>query len=341
MTDRITFAYKLNIYGHPIGTPFDVFVRLARQAEDVGFDGVYVVDHLFLPPNRYAGYTWTDPSRPFFLEAWTVLAALAQATHRVKLGPQVSPTTFRHPSMLAKMAGTVDLISHGRVVLQLGTGWHKEEHDAYGFPFEERFTPRFEALSEGVEVIRGLWTTDGPFSYEGKHFQLREAPFWPKPVQRPHPPIWFGGMGKKIRAVVAQHGNGWSPAMPQHEGLTFDEYSEGLAEIRELAAGFGRDPNEITPGILLTTAVHEDRQRAGELASVLRRRKDYAQLTLDEMRNRGILIWGTPDDCLRDLEAYIKAGVRYFTINFVPFADAEAAMRGMDLYASKILPRLG
>ena len=100
MSDQVRFSFKLNIYGHPPETPFDVFVHLAQHAEAVGFHAVYVVDHMYLPANRYAGYTWTDPDRPFFLEAWTVLAALAQATKRVMLGPQVSPVTFRHPSML-------------------------------------------------------------------------------------------------------------------------------------------------------------------------------------------------------------------------------------------------
>lgn len=341
MTDKITFAYKLNIYGHPPSTPFDVFARLARQAEDTGMDAIYVVDHLYLPPNRYAGYTWTNPDEPFFLEAWTVLAAIAQATHRIRLGPQVSPLTFRHPSMLAKMSTTVDLISNGRMVLQLGAGWHREEHEAYGFPFEEKFGPRFEALVEGVEIIRGLWESEGRFSYEGKHFTLKDAPFWPKPVQKPSPPIWFGGMGKKIRSMVAKYGDGWSPAMPQHDGLTVDTYTNGLTEIRELAAGFGRDPQAITPGLLFSTAIHENREQAADLASVLYRRADYAGLSMEDLRTRGILSWGNVDDCLRALDLYIKAGVRYFTLNFVPFADANAAMHGMELYASKILPRLG
>ena len=101
MTD-VRYALKLNIYGQEADTPFDLFVELARCAEDAGFDGAYVVDHLFLPAERYVGYTWSDPERPFFLDAWSTIAALAQATSRIRLGPQVSPITFRHPSLLAK-----------------------------------------------------------------------------------------------------------------------------------------------------------------------------------------------------------------------------------------------
>jgi probable F420-dependent oxidoreductase len=343
MSDQVRFSFKLNIYGHPPETPFDVFVHLAQHAEAVGFHAVYVVDHMYLPPSRYAGYTWTDPNRPYFLEAWTILAALAQATHRVMLGPQVSPITFRHPSMLAKMGMTVDRISNGRLVLQLGTGWHKEEHEAFGFPFDERFGPRLEMLQEAAEIIDGLWTADGPYSFEGKHFTLREAPFWPKPVQRPRPPIWFGGMGQKVRPLIGKYGAGWAPAMAHMEGIgvALKAYTDALDEIRGYAVSNGRDPDSIVPALAYTTSIHEDRDRAGEAAAVMRRRSDWADLSLEEMRDRAILMWGNPDDCLRAIEPYVKAGVREFTLNFVPFADMEAAIRGMELYAAKVLPRLG
>lgn len=340
MTSEIQFALKLNIYGQRVGTPFDVFVRLARHAEDAGFDGVYVVDHLFLPPDRYSGYTWVNGDRPYFLDAWTSLAALAQATHRIKIGPQVSPLTFRHPALLAKMAMTVDQISNGRVVLQLGTGWHQEEHEAYGLPFDTKFSNRLDALDEGCQVILGLWESQGPFSFQGKHFQINEAPFWPKPVQTPHPPLWFGGMGKKVRTLIAKYGNGWAPAMPSGDGVGPETYGAALRELREMAAANGRT-DEITPGLLITMALADDRETAADLASVLYRRPDYAGLSLDEMSKRGVLLWGTPDDCRRALDPYIEAGVRNFTVNFVPFADSDAALRGMDLVASRIWPHLG
>jgi alkanesulfonate monooxygenase SsuD/methylene tetrahydromethanopterin reductase-like flavin-dependent oxidoreductase (luciferase family) len=125
------------------------------------------------------------------------------------------------------------------------------------------------------------------------------------------------------------------------EGVALKAYADGLAEIRELAAASGRDPSAITPAIAYVTSIHQDRDVAGEAAAVLRRRSDYADLTLEEMRARGILMWGDPDDCLRALEPYVEAGVREFTLNFVPFADLEAALRGMELYAAKVLPRLG
>jgi probable F420-dependent oxidoreductase len=338
--DRVRFAFKLNIYGQELDTPFDLFVALVREAEDAGFDGAFVVDHLFLPPERYLGYTWSDPERPFFLDAWTTLAALAQATSRIRLGPQVSPITFRHPSMLAKAGMTVDQISKGRLIMQLGTGWHKEEHEAYGVPWEESITARADALEEATDIIRGLWTAEGPFSHDGVHYQLKDAPFWPKPVQRPHPPIWFGGGSRRVRRLVAAAGDGWSPAMP-HGGVGPARYAEGLAEIRGFAEEAGRDPGEIEAGLLLTLAIGKTRDEAAERASVLRRRPDYANLTLEEMTSAGSVVWGDPDDCLRGIEKFVEAGVRYFTFNFVPFGSPDAARTGIELVAKHIAPRIG
>lgn len=332
-------ALKLNIYGHDLATPFGTFVDLIRSAEDAGFDGAFTVDHLFLPPERYVGYTWSDPERPYFLDAWTTLAALAQATQRIRIGPQVSPVTFRHPSLLAKMGAAVDIISNGRLIMQLGTGWHREEHDAYGFVLDDEFKPRLERLEEATAVIQGLWTSPTPFSFDGKHFQLREAPFWPKPIQKPTPPIWFGGTSKRVRRLVAEHGDGWSPAMP-HGGVGPRQYAIGLAEIRGWAEEAGRDPTSITPGLLLTVAVGRTREEAAERASVLKRRPDYADKSLDELAAAGSVIWGTADDCVRGIQAYADVGVEYVTLNFVPFGSPDAARAGVELVAEHVAPRL-
>lgn len=340
MPDGVALALKLNIYGQPVGTPFDVFAGLARDAEESGFAGIYVVDHMYLPPDRYIGYTWSDPERPYFLDAWTVLAALGALTRRVRIGPQVSPLTFRHPALLAKAATTVDLISNGRLTLQLGTGWHAEEHASFGLPWMPDIKERVDRLIEGITVIRGLMASDGPYSFDGEHFHLTNAPFWPKPVQRPAPPIWLGGSTKRTQRLVAEIGDGWTPAMPQGRGMGITNYTEALASIRAGATERGRDPGALEFGLVVTTAIHEDRERAAAQAEVLHRRADYAQLSLDDLAGLGALVWGTPDDCFEALRGYVTAGARHLTLNFVPFGDPSAAKRGMELYAAKVLPRL-
>ena len=340
MPEPIRYALKLNIYGQELDTPFDLFVTLAREAESAGFDGAFVVDHLFLPPERYIGYTWTDVEKPYFLDAWAVLPALAQATTTIRLGPQVSPITFRHPSLLAKAGMTVDRISNGRLIMQLGTGWHEEEHVAYGVPWDPDIRRRADALEEATRVIRGLWTTDGPFSFEGSHYTLRDAPFWPKPVQDPAPQIWLGGASRRARRMAAAVGDGWSPAMP-HGGVGPSVYAQGLGEIRRWASEAGRDPAEIEAGLLITLAIGRTREKAAERASVLGRRPDYAGMSLEEMAAKGAVVWGDPEECLRGIEGYVGAGVRYFTFNFVPFGSPDAARQGIELVAEHVAPRLG
>jgi probable F420-dependent oxidoreductase len=340
MPDGVTLALKLNIYGQALATPFDVFAGLAREAEEAGFGGIYVVDHLYLPPDRYGAYTWSDPDKPYFLDAWATLAAIAATTHRVRIGPQVSPLTFRHPSILARTATTVDLISNGRLVLQLGTGWHREEHDNFGLWYDDAIEQRVDRLIEGIAVIRGLMTSPGPFSYEGRHFTLSDAPFWPKPVQKPTPPIWLGGSTKRTQTLVAELADGWSPAMPQGAGMGVERYRAAVESIRRRADELGRDAAAIEFGIVVTTSVHETRDGAAEAAQVLFRRSDYGAVTLDDLAAQGALVWGTPADCFEVLKDYVHAGATSLTLNFVPFGDAGAARRGIDLYSSKVLPRL-
>lgn len=340
MPERLSLSLKLNIYGHPVETPFDVFAGLAADAEAIGFAGVYMVDHLYLPPDRYAAYSVSDPSKPYFLDVWTVIPALAALTKRVRLGPQVSPLTFRHPALLARAAATADLISNGRLVLQLGTGWHREEHDAFGLDFPGAIEDRVERLIEGVHIIRGLMRAESPYSFEGKHFTLRDAPFWPKPVQRPAPPIWFGGSTRRTQTLVAEIGDGWSPAMPQGSGMPVERYAHALDFIRRSATTAGRDPDKLEFGVVATTAIHETREGAAALAEVLRGREDYRSQSFDELAAQGALVWGTPEDCFKTLRGYVEAGARSITLNFVPFADPSASRRGMELYAAKVLPYL-
>lgn len=335
----VSFALKLNMYGHTPDTPFATFVDLTRKAEACGFTGVYTIDHFVLPRDIIQAFTERhDPERPYFQETWTSLAALAASTRTIRVGPQVSPVALRHPAYLAKMAATLDHISQGRLILQLGAGWHEEEFRAFGFKWDPEFKVRFAKMVEGVEIIKALWETDGPVSYEGRYYRLENAPFWPKPVQSPHPPIWFGGTGKSIRRVVAQHGDCWTPAAPHYVGLDSGFYKKALDEIRELAPSFGRNPEAIQPGALFCTCIAPTRKEAYQMASGLFRRKDWADLDVPGLMAKGCVIAGTPGDCIEGLERYVEAGVRHFSLSFIPISDIEKTKRGLELYGEHILP---
>jgi len=320
-------------------TRFYKFLGLARTAEKLGFDGVFYIDHLFLRGDRVKSWA-ADPERPQQYECWTTLAALATATQTIRVGPIVTPISLRHPSFVAKMAGTVDIISNGRLVLPLGTGWQEREYTAFSFPFDKSFSVRYEKMVEGVEIIKKLWTEDNLVSYEGKHYKIDRAPFWPKPIQKPHPPIWFGGSGRKTRMAVAKYGDGWCPAAPHYLGVTPEVYHEGFQEICALAEAEGRDPKKITPGFLASTAIAETTEKALEKASVVRRRVDWADMSIEEFQQKGIIIAGSPDDCIKRYQQYVDAGVRYFILSFIPI-DVEEVEVALQLYAEHVLPHFG
>ncbi|KYH39490.1 MAG: F420-dependent oxidoreductase, partial [Candidatus Bathyarchaeota archaeon B63] len=202
---RLKFGVHL-----PIHVPYDyeAFLETSIIADRLGFDYLTVGDHFFLPAELYTK-VGGDPNRPDKLDAWTALAAVAARTERIKLGTRVSPIPFYLPSRLAKIVTTVDIISHGRVFLGVGAAWHKEEATSYGVKWGSH-AERIERMLEGLRIILSLWSQEKA-TFEGKYYQVREAPFWPKPVQKPHPPIWFGGSSEAILDAAARYGEGLFP----------------------------------------------------------------------------------------------------------------------------------
>src|SRR3979490_2785875 len=189
------------------GLTWDRWFHIADRVESLGLDSLWRSDHFF----SLMGH----PDRPA-LECWTSLTALAQRTHRIRFGPLVSPMTFRHPALLARMAAAVDGLSAGRLVLGVGAGWNEAEHEAHGIglpPLKERF----DRLEEGIAVIKGLWT-GGPVDFEGRNYRLRGAVAYPRPVQQSAPPLLFGGDGEvrllRIAAPGARRANTHPP--PPH-----------------------------------------------------------------------------------------------------------------------------
>lgn len=201
---------------------------LAKHVEKTGWDGFWYADH-FMPNS-------TDLDVPIN-ECWTVLAGIAAAVPRLRLGPLVTGNTYRHPAVLAKMAATVDQISGGRVVLGLGSGWQENEHKAYGIEFST-IPGRLARLDEACQVIRGLFSGDRT-DFDGRYYQMRGAPLSPKPVQSPLP-LLVGGGGEKvtlrITANYADEWNVWADVETlKHKMAVLDAHCEDL----------GRDPAEI------------------------------------------------------------------------------------------------
>ena len=208
---------------------WDELVRRVRLAEDLGFDGVWGFDH-FEP--MYGD----GPGETF--EGMTTLAALAGVTERIRLGLLVTGVTYRHPSVLAAQALTVDHASHGRLELAIGAAWFDKEHRELGIPFPPTAT-RFDLLHDALEILTRLYTGE-TVSYEGRLVSLHDAQLRPIPVQKPHPPIWVGGTGpRRTLPLVARYADVW------HAFGTPNSLREANARVDELAAEAGRDPKAI------------------------------------------------------------------------------------------------
>ena len=208
----------------------DELRRVWRLADDAGFDHVWGFDHLHAIDGDVGG--------PVF-EGWTLLAAMAEVTSRARIGLMVTGNTYRHPALLAKMAVTVDHLSGGRLEFGLGAAWAQHEHEMLGIPFPGT-GERIHRMGEALELIKRLWTQDVA-DFDGRFYRLQQALAQPKPVQRPHPPVWVGGSGEKVTLrYVARHADVWNAGGTDVETATrksriLDGHCEAI----------GRDPADI------------------------------------------------------------------------------------------------
>ena len=211
-------------------TPEDL-LDVWREADTLPiFEHAWVNDHFMSLGDNPA-----DP----YLEGWTLLAALAAQTRRLRIGVMVTSNTYRYPAVLAKMAATVDIIAHGRLNFGIGTGWSEREHRAYGIPLPPP-GERIRRLGEACELIRRLWT-EPVVSFDGRYYHLSEAHCEPKPIQKPYPPFVIGGDGEQlIQRVVARYADIWDCSVDSPE-----EYRHKSAVLDSHCAAIGRDPATI------------------------------------------------------------------------------------------------
>ena len=223
MNHPLRFGLKLWNQDFTIQTHRDVW----RIADEAGFDHVWDFDHL-------AAIGDGGPDRPIY-EGWTMQAAMAEATKRVRIGCMVTGNTYRNPAVLAKMAVTVDHLSGGRLEFGIGAGWAEIEHQMYGIGGLDH---RVGYLSESLQIIKSLFTQERT-NFEGRYYHFKDAIANPKPVQKPYPPIWIGASGATTLRLVARHADVWnmSGAVSDLEGL--------IKQLEEACGAVGRDPSEI------------------------------------------------------------------------------------------------
>jgi F420-dependent oxidoreductase-like protein len=224
MTHPLRFGLKLS--GQD--TTIEALRTVWRIADEAGFDHVWDFDHL-------ASIGDGGPDRPIF-EGWTLQAAMAQATKRVRIGCLVTGNTYRHPVLLAKEAVTVDHLSGGRLEFGIGAAWAEVEHTMYGI---EGLEHRVGRLSESLQIIKSLWTEERT-KFDGRYYHLDDAIANPKPVQKPHPPIWIGASGESTLRLVARHADVWNAA-----GGDVGKMKELVAKLEDACGAVGRNVSEI------------------------------------------------------------------------------------------------
>jgi F420-dependent oxidoreductase-like protein len=303
------------------GVTWDDWLRLARLTEEHGLEGLFRSDH-------YSAIIRRDADA---LDAWATLAGLAAVTKRIRLGTLVSPATFRHPSVLARMAVTVDHISGGRVDVGMGSGWYEREHDAHGFPFLDG-RQRFELFAEQVEVVVRSWTEER-FDHDGDAYRLRDQLALPRPLQQPHPPLVLGGRVKRrFAALAARYATEVNTL-----GAPHGELKERKAALDQACVEAGRDP--ATLGYSVMTACFVGETHADVLERVARflsiREDETAPETLiAERRDRWLV--GTLDEVAERIGELAELGVtRVFLQHLNHDDDDMVALAG-----SRLVPAL-
>jgi probable F420-dependent oxidoreductase len=292
----------------------DEIKRFAIRTEELGFDSLWVGDHVVFPAQATHGYPYTadgsfqrPPDMPF-IEPFTLLSFIAAVTSRIKIGASVIIVPYRHPIVQAKMLAGLDVLTGGRVLCGVGVGWLKAEFDALDAPFEHRGA----MTDEYIEIFKCLWREPIP-SYQGRFHQFADITFEPKPVQQPHIPIWVGGHARNAIRRAVRHGDAWHPTRQTPHWV-----AERLPFLRAYAEQQGRDVDSIT--ISLKRALH------------------FTDLGLpqgDSPLTTGTVI-GTAQDVVDDIKRCEDIGIDQVTFDFRS-DDYAACVRVMESLAERVM----
>ncbi|GAB2685805.1 LLM class F420-dependent oxidoreductase [Thalassiella azotivora] len=319
-------GWRLDLTGIDPADQWSAMHAVAEHA-DAGttWESVWVYDHFHTVP---------EPTQEATHEAWTLMAALAASTSRVRLGQMCTCTAYRNPAYLAKVAATVDVVSGGRVEMGIGAGWYEHEWRAYGYGFPSA-GDRLRMLDEGVQVMRQLWET-GTATLDGRHYQVDGAICRPLPLQEGGIPLWVAGGGERKTLRIAA----------QHAAYTnFDGTPEGFAHKSEVLAGhcrdLGRDPAEITRSANYNVVVGETERDVQDRLAWIR---DHYARTVPERADRvveqfrtGPLV-GTPEQVAERLSELEGLGMTYAICYFV---DAAYDLTSVRLFEQAVVPALG
>jgi F420-dependent oxidoreductase-like protein len=291
--------------------------RLAVAAENAGFVGLYRSDH----------YTNANPPDKDSLELWVSLTWLASHTSRLEFGPIVSPVSFRHPSMTARIAIAVDDLSNGRLNLGLGAGWQVREHTHFGLELLEK-GPRLDRFEEGVEVINSLLRSDTPVTFSGQYYHLQDAIILPRPQRPGGPPIVIGGNGPtRTLPLAAKYAGEWNGVF-----LSAGEYAALNTHLSELVEAHGRKPTDVRRSLMTGLMFARDDAEFKRRAMT---RGIASDKTAEALATDGIVV-GPPSAIVDQLGAFAEAGVQRIMLQWMDLDDIE----GLEAFAAAVLPQV-
>ncbi|HEY7079466.1 MAG TPA: LLM class F420-dependent oxidoreductase [Nitrososphaeraceae archaeon] len=287
---------------------------LILLAESVGFDSFWVMDHFH--QIKFVG----NPDEPM-LESWTTIATLAGVTTKIKLGTLVTGIVYRHPAILAKIGATLDVLSKGRLFMGIGAAWNQEESFAYGIPFPTT-KERLLRLEEVIQIILKMWAKSTA-TFNGKFYQIKDAYCNPKPIQKPHPPIMIGGGGERnTLRIVAKYADACNLFG------SIETIERKLNVLEEHCNNIGRDYHSILKTKLGIVLIDNDKELLNKKVNELFKGMPKEQI-------REFVIFGTPDEVLREIELFENVGIEYFIVNLDP--SSESAQ--VELFADKIMKK--
>ncbi|WP_455367256.1 LLM class flavin-dependent oxidoreductase [[Eubacterium] cellulosolvens] len=319
------------------GLSYKTIEEIAIASEKLGYSSIWLYDHLFSFPN---------PDKEPLLECWTTLTALASKTKRIRLGPFVLNNQFRYPSIVAKMAASLDVICNGRLEFGIGAGarksgrasghtllGYKPEYRAYGIHYPEDTPSRVKCLRESIKIIKKMWTEDIP-SFRGDFFTIDGAICNPKPIQRPHPPILIGGAGErytlKVVAELADISNfpwSFSPEECERKIRVLNKYCEQTK----------RDINDIKKSVSIGVVLAKNKTEADKKVNFLKRHyQSWYEVNYPPYELRQGSLIGSQRECIQKIEAFKKAGVSYFIVSF-PEKDK---IESLYTFSEKIIPNI-
>jgi len=294
------------------GFSYEMIRKLAESSESLGFESIWVSDHFFM----------TDDSigTPC-LDCWTTLAAIARDTKTLRLGPMVTAQSYRNPALLAKIVTSLDNISNGRLYFGIGAGWKEVEYNAYGFPYP-RPAVRIRQLDEAIQIARKMWTENKP-SFAGRYYKIREALCFPKPVQKPHIPIWVGGIGKLTLKVAAKHAQACN-----FPWRTPDQFEQRFEVLKEHCSSLGRDYDSIRKSAALMITLARTKRELDRKLEDHAKRKDTPYMRYLSRQPPNLV--GTTDVVAERLREYLPLGVDHFILRFHFGNELEAMTLFMD-----------